>query len=45
MSDLTLGEHAEAWWAEQGNPVPPRECAAWRAMYAIWIDYAFGKAP
>ena len=41
MSAMTLGEHAEAWWLEQGNPLPPRGSAAWQAMYALWIDYAF----
>jgi hypothetical protein len=41
MPELTLADHAEAWWTEQGNPLPPRSSVAWTTMYEVWIDYAF----
>ena len=39
--ELTLAEHAEAWWREQGNTVPERNTNEWREMYEKWVDYAF----
>jgi len=39
--DVTLGEHAEAWWSEQGRKVPRRNTKAWNNMYGNWVNYAF----
>ena len=39
--ELTLAEHAEAWWREQGNRVPRRDTARWRKMYEAWAEWAF----
>ena len=41
MRELTLADHAEAWWVEQGNPRPQRGTAAWETMYKLWIEFAF----
>ena len=38
---MTLADHAEAWWREQGNTVPLRNTAAWTAMYEQWHAFAF----
>ena len=49
---MTLAEHAEAWWAEQGKTVPPigedfdgmhtSTCSPeYQVMYEAWIDFAF----
>jgi hypothetical protein len=38
---MTLAEHAEAWWSEQGKEVPKRDTPEWQAMYEKWIDFAF----
>jgi len=38
---MTLADHAEAWTREQGQPVPERDSAEWRAMYEKWIAWAF----
>ena len=39
--ELTLGDHAELWWQEQGNEVPARNTDAWREMYERWATWAF----
>ena len=39
--DVTLAEHAEAWWSEKGRKVPRRGTKAWGNMYQSWVDYAF----
>lgn len=39
--DVTLAEHAEAWWSERGYVVPRRKTKAWNTMYQKWINYAF----
>ena len=41
MPEMTLAEHAEAWWREQGKDVPPRGTAQWRTMYETWVEWAF----
>ena len=38
---MTLAEHAESWWREQGNEVPPRGTEEWRIMYETWVEWAF----
>ena len=40
-ADLTLTDHAEAWYKEQGNTIPQRYSEGWWAMYENWIEYAF----
>ena len=30
---MTLAEHAECWWREQGKEVPPSNTDEWREMY------------
>jgi len=39
--EMTLAEHAEAWWREQGRKVPKRNTKKWREMYEKWIRFAF----
>ena len=41
-TELTLAEHAEAWYTEQGEQVPPRDSEEWTAMYQVWVSFAFG---
>ena len=41
LNDMTLAEHAEAWWQEQGREVPNRETQEWDEMYAEWIEFTF----
>ena len=38
---MTLAQHAECWWREQGNSVPPRPTSEYDAMYEAWIVFAF----
>lgn len=45
LEDMTLAQHAEAWWREQGQTVPPRETKQWDEMYRAWVDYAFADFP
>ena len=38
MSEMTLADHAEAWWIEQGHYfLPLRDTSAWEAMYNEWV--------
>jgi hypothetical protein len=39
--EMTLAEHAEAWWREQGNALPARETDKWERMYEAWVEWAF----
>lgn len=39
--EMTLADHAEAWWSEKGRKVSDRTTKAWAKMYEKWIDYAF----
>jgi hypothetical protein len=41
MIQMTLAEHAEAWWLEQGMIVPDRNSQGWHDMYEKWISFAF----
>jgi hypothetical protein len=41
VKELTLAEHAEAWWREQGKRVPRRGTARWQKMYETWAEWAF----
>jgi hypothetical protein len=41
QSKITLADHAEAWWKEQGNTVPERHTPNWKEMYQKWVAYAF----
>lgn len=39
---MTLAEHAEAWWTEQAKQVPnDRQSEAWQEMYRQWVEFAF----
>jgi hypothetical protein len=38
---LTLGDHAELWWQEQGRKLPARNTPEWVAMYKAWHKFAF----
>lgn len=40
--DLSLADHAEMWWKEQGKEVSARGTEEWQNMYEQWIEYAFG---
>ena len=39
--ELTLSQHAEMWYEEQGNVAPQRDTSEWDDMYAEWIEFAF----
>ena len=39
--EMTLADHAEAWWSKQGNIVPARETSEWTTMYEKWVEFAF----
>ena len=39
--EITLSDHAEAWWREKGNIVPEKNTQEWEKMYALWVEYAF----
>ena len=39
--ELTLSQHAELWYAEQGNIVPQKGTSEWDDMYAKWVKFAF----
>ena len=41
MAELTLADHAEAWWLEKGNTIPPRDSDEWKKMYEAWVEWAF----
>jgi hypothetical protein len=41
MTELTLADHAELWWKEQGNIIPERNTKEWQLMYEAWIEFAF----
>ncbi len=40
---MTMAEHAEAWWREQGRAVPVRDTNDWQRMYKQWINFAFAE--
>lgn len=40
-SKMTMREHAEAWWEEQGNTIPFYCSPEWNKMYAKWFDFVF----
>ncbi len=39
--EMTLADHAEAWWQEQGKRVPRQDTKAWRKMYERWVAWAY----
>ena len=39
--ELTLADHAELWWGEQGKVVPEKNTEEWEIMYEKWINWAF----
>jgi hypothetical protein len=45
QKEMTLSEHAEAWWSDQGNIVPEPYSEEWVAMYVQWHTYAFKDFP
>lgn len=40
---MTLADHAEAWWKEKGNTVPPKGSDAYNEMYKQWAEFAFAN--
>lgn len=38
---MSLAEHAEAWWTENGNTVPDENTEEWKIMYELWVKFAF----
>ena len=42
---ITLIEHAEMWWFEQGNLIPMRNSPESQVMYEQWIEFAFQDFP
>lgn len=41
MAEMTLADHAEYWWREQGKQVPARGTDEWDKMYEEWATWAF----
>ena len=41
QDNMTMADHAEAWWRESGRQVPAADTPEWEAMYEQWIAYAF----
>jgi hypothetical protein len=41
MPEMTLADHAEAWWRKKGKEVPPRGTDQWQTMYETWVEWAF----
>lgn len=41
--DITLAEHAEAWWKEKGKKVPTKGTKEWKKMYETWANWAFSN--
>jgi len=39
--EMTLADHAKAWWKEQGHTIPEKETEEWDEMYGKWVNYAF----
>ncbi len=44
-SEMTLADHAEAWWRGTGRAVPGRETPEWHEMYKRWHGFAFADFP
>ena len=40
MPELTLKEHCEAWYREQGVDMPSA-LDVWQQMYESWVEWAF----
>lgn len=40
---LTLADHADLWWQEQGRKLPPSNTVEWTAMYEAWHTFAFAS--
>lgn len=49
MKELTLAEHARAFWQERGQYMPLAGIPAGDEMYRLWAEWAFsnmsGKTP
>ena len=41
QNEMTLADHAEAWWKEQGKIVPPIDTPEYEEMYQRWHTFAF----
>jgi hypothetical protein len=39
--EMTMADHAEAWWKEQGNEIPKKGTKEWNEMFLKWHTYAF----
>lgn len=39
--EMSLLEHAEAWWQEQGNIIPDKNTIEHKEMYEKWVEFAF----
>ena len=39
--EMTLADHAEAWWKEKGNTVPDKHTIEYNEMYEKWHAFAF----
>lgn len=39
----TLADHAEVWWAEQGEAMPCRGSQEYLVMYETWANWAFAN--
>lgn len=44
-SPVTLADHAEQWWEEQGNQVADRDSTEWMKMYYRWFNFAWKDIP
>lgn len=39
--DMSMEDHAMAWWIEKGYVIPSPDSLEWAEMYAKWVDFAF----
>ena len=39
--EMTLYEHAVAWWKEHDCEIPDKDSDEWKRMYEEWVSWAF----
>lgn len=40
-ADMSMEDHAMAWWIGKGFVIPSPNSIEWEEMYAEWVDFAF----
>ena len=38
---ISMMDHAEMWWYEQGKDIPERDTEESQTMYESWVEFAF----